>query len=412
MAEQTFVVVGASLAGAKAVETLREEGYAGRLMLVGEETERPYERPPLSKGYLNGQDARDKAFVHDANWYTEKDIELLLGVRVTGLDAAAHTVTLDGFEPVQYTKLLLATGSRVRTLDVPGADLTGVRYLRTLPQADALLDALRPDSHVVIIGAGWIGLETAAAARNRGASVDVVELDTLPLRRVLGDEVAAVFRDLHTAHGVTFHFGAQVASFDGRDGALSAVVLADGTVLPADVAVVGVGIQPNVELAVAGGLSVDNGILTDASLRTSDPDVYACGDVANSRNPLLGKTIRVEHWANALNGGPAAARSMLGQDVVYDRVPYFFSDQYDLGMEYAGYVQPGDYDQVVFRGDVDRREFIAFWVSGDRVLAGMNVNVWDVQDDIQKLVRAGYTSRGVDRERLADPSVPLAECLV
>lgn len=411
MTEQTFVVVGASLAGAKAVETLRAKGYTGRLVLVGDETDRPYERPPLSKGYLNGKEARDKAFVHDAGWYGGQDIELLLGVRATDLDVRRHTVVLDGFEPVRYTKLLLATGSRVRRLDLPGTDLFGVRYLRTLEEADALLDALKPNANVVIIGAGWIGLETASAARRHGATVQVVETDSLPLRRVLGDEVAAVYRDLHEAYGVTFHFGAQTTEFQGSGGHLTAVVLADGTVIPADLAVVGVGIQPNVELAAAAGLTVDNGIVTDAALRTSDPDVYACGDVARSMNPLLGKAIRVEHWANALNGGPAAARSMLGEEVVYDRVPYFFSDQYDLGMEYAGYVEPGGYDQVVFRGDVSGREFVAFWVSGGRVLAGMNANVWDVQDDIQKLVRAGYAGQAVDLERLADPTAALGELI-
>jgi 3-phenylpropionate/trans-cinnamate dioxygenase ferredoxin reductase subunit len=409
--DSTFVVVGASLAGAKAVETLRSEGYSGRLILVGEETDRPYERPPLSKGYLNGKEPREKAFVHDAEWYSQNDVELLLGVRATNLDAGAHVVTLDGFEPVTYTKLLLATGSRVRRLDVPGSDLIGVRYLRTLSESDALVDALKPGANVVVIGAGWIGLETAAAARNRGATVTVLEMDTLPLRRVLGDEVATIYRDLHEAHGVTFKFGAETREFRGQGGHLTGVLLADGTELPADVAIVGVGITPAVELAAVAGLTVDNGVVTDAALRTSDPDVYACGDVARSMNPLLGKAIRIEHWANALNGGKAAARSMLGQEVVYDRVPYFYSDQYELGMEYSGYAEPGGYDSVVFRGDVPARTFVAFWVSGGRVLAGMNANVWDVVDDIQKLVRAGYAGRAVDLTRLADPSVPLGDLL-
>jgi len=407
--EQTFVVVGASLAGAKAVETLRAEGFQGRLVLVGEETERPYERPPLSKGYLNGKDPRDKAFVHDSGWYGQHNVDLLLGVRATTLDAGAHTLTLDGFEPVRYSKLLLATGSRVRRLDIPGNDLNGVRYLRTLTESDALVDAFKPGANVVIVGAGWIGLEAAAAARNRGASVTIVEVDTLPLRRVMGDEVATIYRDLHVAHGVTFHFGAETREFRGSGGHLTGVLLADGTELPADVALVGVGILPAVELAAVAGLTVDNGIVTDAALRTSDPDVYACGDVARSMNPLLGKAIRVEHWANALNGGKAAAKSMLGQEVVYDRVPYFYSDQYEHGMEYSGYVEPGGYDSVVFRGDPASGEFIAFWVRDGRVLAGMNVNIWDVVEDIQTLVRAGYGGQSVDLARLADPAVPLSE---
>jgi 3-phenylpropionate/trans-cinnamate dioxygenase ferredoxin reductase component len=407
--QQTFVVIGASLAGAKAAETLRAEGFTGRLVLVGEESERPYERPPLSKGYLQGRDARDKAFVHDPGWYQEQGVELLLGVRATMLDVEAHTVTLDGYEPLRYDKLLLATGSRVRRLDVPGNDLSGVRYLRTLPDSDALRSALRPGARVVIVGAGWIGLETAAAARGHGAQVTVVEVDQLPLRRVLGDEAAEVFRDLHLANGVRFLFGAETREFRGTEGRLASVVLGDGTELPADLAVVGVGISPAVELAAVAGLTVDNGVRTDAGLRTSDVDVFACGDVACSDNPLLGRAVRVEHWANALNGGKAAALAMLGRAVVYDRVPYFFSDQYDLGMEYGGYVEPGGYDRVVFRGDVPGRQFVAFWTRAGRVLAGMNVNVWDVQDDIQRLVRAGYAGDAVDLDRLANPDVPLAE---
>ncbi|MEO3776494.1 FAD-dependent oxidoreductase [Micromonospora sp. B11E3] len=407
------VIVGASLAGAKAAEELRTAGFAGRILLIGEDTERPYERPPLSKGYLLGADPRDKAYVHEPDWYDTFGVELLLGVRATGLDRAAHTVLLSGRDPVRYDKLLLATGSRVRRLDVPGADLPGVRYLRTLPDADALLADLPTARRVVVVGAGWIGLEAAAAARHHGADVTVVEVDRAPLRRILGDDVAALFATLHRAHGVAFRFDVGVRGFraDG-EGRLAAVVLTDGTELPADLAVVGVGITPNTELASAAGLTVDNGIAVDAGLRTSDPDIYAAGDVAALAHPLLGRRIRVEHWSNALNGGKAAARAMLGEPVTYDRVPYFFTDQYDLGMEYAGWVEPGGYDHVVFRGDATigdgaPPQFLAFWVSAGRVLAGMNVNVWDVQNDIQALVRAGWAGREVDLARLADPSVPL-----
>jgi 3-phenylpropionate/trans-cinnamate dioxygenase ferredoxin reductase subunit len=415
--DRVFAIIGASLAGAKAAETLRAEGFTGRIVLVGEEIERPYERPPLSKGYLLGKDPRDKAYVHEAKWYADNDVELLLGRRATLLDAATHTVTLDGVETLRYDKLLLATGSRVRTLDVPGTELPSVRYLRTLDEADALLRAMRAASggRVVVVGAGWIGLETAAAAREHGAEVTVVELDSLPLRRVLGDEVAAIYRDLHLAHGVDFRFESGVREFRGTpDGKLTTVVLADGTELPADLAILGVGIRPATELAHSAGLAVEDGVVTDAALRTSDADVYACGDVAYSTNPLVGKRLRVEHWSNALNGGKAAAQSMLGQPVEYARVPYFFTDQYDLGMEYSGYVDPGGHDQVVLRGDpsiVDGKapEFVAFWVSGGRVLAGMNVNVWDVQEQIQALVRAGYAGKPVDLAKLADPQVPLGD---
>ena len=414
MTEPTFVIVGASLAGAKAAETLRAEGFAGRILLVGEEIHRPYERPPLSKGYLLGKEPREKAFVHDEDWYAAHEVELLLGRRATALDVRARIVTLDGVVPLPYDKLLLATGSRVRVLNVPGAELPGVHYLRTIDQADALLAGLRSGGQVVVVGAGWIGLETAAAAREHGCDVTVVETDLLPLRRVLGDEVAAVFRDLHVVHGVDFRFDVEVREFGtlGEERLVS-VVLDDDTELGADLVVVGVGVAPATELAEAAGLAVDNGIVTDASLRTANPDVYACGDAAASFNPLIRARIRVEHWANALNGGPAAARSMLGQAATYDRVPYFFSDQYDLGMEYSGWVRPRGYAQVVFRGNpaiVDGRppEFVAFWLdAGGHVLAGMNANVWDVTEPIQQLVRGGYAGKSVDAAELADPSVPL-----
>jgi 3-phenylpropionate/trans-cinnamate dioxygenase ferredoxin reductase subunit len=413
--ERVFVIVGASLAGGKAAETLRTEGFEGRIMLIGAEQDRPYERPPLSKGYLLGDQPRDKAFLKDAQWYGEQNIELVLGIRATGLDLAAHTVTLDGIEPVRYDKLLLATGSVVRELDAPGSENTGVHYLRTIEQADALVETLHSGVNVVVVGAGWIGLETAAAAVKHGASVHVVEMDWLPLRRVLGEELGKLYADLHRAHGVTFHFEAGLKEFGGLGGRLTHVVLSDGTELSADVAIVGVGIRPATELAESAGLPIDNGVVTDDSLRTSDADVYACGDVASWHSTLVGNRIRVEHWENALEGGKAAARAMLGQPDTYrDHVPYFYSDQYDLGMEYAGYVGSPGYDSVVFRGDpsiVDGKapEFIAFWVKGDRVLAGMNANIWDVNDDIKALVRAGYGGKAVDLAKLADPSVPLSD---
>lgn len=414
MDTRTFVIVGASLAGAKAAEALREEGFEGRVVLIGSEEELPYERPPLSKGYLLGNDPRESAQVHPADWYPGHDVDLMLGRTVTSFSAAERTASLDDGSAVAYDKLLLATGSRVRRLNVPGSDNSGVRYLRSLPECDALKEELRPGRQVVVIGAGWIGLETAAAARHHGCEVAVVEVEQLPLQRVLGDEIAAVYRDLHVANGVRFHFGSGVREFGGLRGTLTDVVLQDGTEIGADVAIVGIGITPVVDLAQAAGLAIDNGVAVDEFLRTSDPDVYACGDVAAWQSLLVDARIRVEHWGNALNSGPAAAKAMLGGPEPYDPVPYFFSDQYDLGMEYAGYVPPREYDEVVVRGstavaDGKAPEFVAFWLRNGRVLAGMNANVWDVQDDIQRLVRAGYAGVAADRERLADPSVPLAD---
>jgi 3-phenylpropionate/trans-cinnamate dioxygenase ferredoxin reductase subunit len=404
----TYVIAGAGLAGAKAAETLREEGFAGPLLLVGEETERPYERPPLSKDYLLGKAERETIYVHPRSWYAENSVDLRLGRRVTGIDPAAHDVTLDDGSRAGYAKLLLATGSSPRRLPLAGADADGVLYLRRVGDSDQIRLAFQTASRVVVIGAGWIGLETAAAARAAGAEVTILEAAELPLLRVLGREVAQVFADLHRDHGVDLRFGVRGAEITESGARAGGVRLADGSRIAADVIIVGVGITPNSQLAEAASLEIGNGIVVDARLRSSDPDIFAAGDVANAYHPVFGKHIRVEHWANALHQPQAAARAMLGQDVVYDQVPYFYTDQYDLGMEYAGYVEPSGYDQVVFRGDVGRREFIAFWLARGRVLAGMNVNIWDVSDTIQAIVRGGRT---VDPGRLADPGVPLGEFL-
>jgi NADPH-dependent 2,4-dienoyl-CoA reductase/sulfur reductase-like enzyme len=406
MTEETFVIVGAGLAGAKAAETLREEGFAGRVLLIGEEIERPYERPPLSKGFLLDKEPREKAHVHEADWYDKHDVELRVGVSVTAIDPAAHEVRLSTKEPIRYARLLLATGASPRRLDVPGSKLQGIHYLRTMADSAALKQAFAHGGRrVVVAGAGWIGLEAAAAARAYGNEVTIIEPEPAPLHAALGPELGRLFADLHHEHGVDVRLDQGVAGFWGA-GQVSAVVTSGGAEVPADVVVVGIGVRPNARLAEQAGLEVSDGILVDQSLRTSDPDIYAAGDVANAYNPLLGRRIRVEHWANALNGGPAAARAMLGQDVVYDRVPYFFSDQYDLGMEMSGVAAPGEYDKVVYRGDVDAREFIAFWLNEGRVVGGMNVNVWDVTGDVQALIRSG---RPVDEARLADPAVPLAD---
>jgi 3-phenylpropionate/trans-cinnamate dioxygenase ferredoxin reductase subunit len=399
-----FLIAGAGLAGAKAAETLRKEGFDGPLVLLGDERERPYERPPLSKGYLLGTAERETAYVHPPEWYAEHEVELRLGQAVTALDPAAHEVTLADGSRLGYAKLLLTTGSTPRPLPVPGADLDGVHYLRRLADSDRLKEVFRSGSRVVVIGAGWIGLETAAAARAAGVEVTVLEAAALPLLRVLGPEAARIFATLHTDHGVELRCGVQVAEITGTGGAVDGVRLADGSLIGADAVIVGVGITPNSEPAAAAGLKVDNGVVVDERLCSSHPDIFAAGDVANAYHPLLGRQLRVEHWANALHQPQTAARAMLGQDVRYDRLPYFFTDQYDLGMEYTGYAEPDGYDQVVFRGDTDAREFIAFWLSRGRVLAGMNVNVWDVTGPIKALVRSG---QAVDPGRLADPAVPL-----
>ena len=400
--DRTFVIVGAGFAGAKAAETLREEGFEGRIVLIGAEAERPYERPPLSKDYLRGE-ADSKPYVHDEGFYAEKEIDLRPSTSVDSIDPSAGEVVLEGGERMGYERLLLATGAEPRRVDVPGSDLGGVLYLRTIADSEAIRDRVEAGDRLVTIGAGWIGAEVAASARQKGCEVTVIERGSLPLERVLGPELGAIYRDIHSEHGVNLLADTGLEAFEG-EGEVEAVRTADGNRIEADFVVVGVGVAPRTGLASAAGIEVDNGILVDAHLRTSAPDVFAAGDVANAEHPLFGRRIRVEHWANALNQGPAAARSMLGADQPYDAIPYFFSDQYDIGMEYAGYAT--EWDEVVFRGDPQEREFIAFWVADGRVLAGMNVNVWDVTDDIQELVRS---KARIDRDRLADPDVPLGD---
>ena len=400
----SYVIAGASLAGAKAAETLRDEGFDGEIVLIGAELERPYERPPLSKGYLLGNDERDSFYVHAVGWYVEHAVDLREGVTVTAIDRGTATVATSGPAgdgELSYDKLLLATGASPRRLNFPGSDREEVLYLRTIADSDRLRSAFQPGTRVVVAGAGWIGLETAAAARTAGCTVTVLEPQPGALHDQLGPELGAVFADLHRAHGVEFRFGETAVEF--RPGMVST---SGGAEVPADVLVVGIGAAPNDDLAARAGLETGNGVLADEALRTSDPDIFAAGDVANSFHPLLGRRVRVEHWANALNGGPAAARSMLGQSVSYDPVPYFYSDQYDLGMECAGLPSPGYYDQVLYRGDRDALEFIAFWLSGGAVIAGMNVNVWDVNDDIQALIRSG---RPIDPARLTNPDIPLTD---
>jgi 3-phenylpropionate/trans-cinnamate dioxygenase ferredoxin reductase subunit len=399
--DRTFVIVGASLAGAKAAETLRAEGFDERVVLIGAEDERPYERPPLSKDYLRGEVDRETVYVHPEGFYADRDIELRLGRTAVSLNTAAGELALDDGERLSYDRLLLTLGAEPRRLSIPGGELDGVLYLRSVADCDALRDRLDRGGAVVVIGAGWIGAEVAASARQRGLEVTVLNPLTVPLERVLGAEVGAVYRDLHLDHGAQMLMGTGVEAFEGGT-SVERVRTTDGRELDCDFVVVGVGVQPRTALAAQAGIAVDNGILVDEHLQTGAPGVFAAGDVANAQHPFYRERVRVEHWANALHQGPVAARAMLGEPDVYDRLPYFFSDQYDVGMEYAGFAR--SWDRVVFRGDPASREFIAFWLLEDRVVAGMNVNVWDVTDSIQRLIR-----ERVDDRRLADPDVPLED---
>ena len=398
---ETFVIVGASLAGAKAAETLREEGFDGRVVLLGAEPHRPYERPPLSKDYVRGETQRDGAFVHEEGFYAEKDIELRTSTTVRALDLNAREVELEGGERVGFSKLLLAPGAEPRRLKLPGADLDGVHYLRTFENSDAIREAIERGGRAVVIGAGWIGSEVAASARTKGADVTLVEQLSVPLERVLGTEVGEVYAAIHRDHGVELLGGTGVEAIEG-DGRAEGVTLENGRRIDCDFVVIGVGVAPRTALAEAAGLEVDDGVIVDEYLQTATEGVFAAGDVARAKHPFFERRLRVEHWHNALEQGPAAARNMLGRNEPYERIPYFFSDQYDVGMEYAGHAT--EWDEVVFRGDVDGREFIAFWLKDGRVMAGMNVNVWDVTDDIQALIRSRAE---VDLGSLRDPEVPL-----
>ena len=403
MATERIVIIGGGLGGAKAAEALRGAGYRGALTLVGAEPQLPYERPPLSKGYLQGSAPFDDAVVHPQQWYADNDVDLRLGVRTTAIDRAAHAVSLDDGTSLGYDKLLLATGAINRSLRLPGADADGVLQLRTREESDAIRAQFGSGKHLAVVGGGWIGLEVAAAARQADTAVTLVEVAELPLLAVLGREIAQVFADLHREHGVDLRLGTQLAEITVSDGHATGLRLADGTIISADAVVVGVGVTPDVALAEAAGLAVDNGVLVDAALRTSDPDIYAVGDIANHDHPLLGQRIRVEHWATALNQPATAAAAMLGQDVQYDELPYFFSDQYDLGMEYIGRATADS--RVVVRGDLVGREFVAFWLDAqNRIEAAMNVNVWDVIDVIKPLI---IDRVAVDPDRLADTAVPL-----
>ena len=368
-----IVVVGAGLAGATAVTAWREGGHDGPLVPLGAESHPPYERPPLSKGYLLGNDPFESAFVHEPQWYAAHDIDLRTGAFVTDLDLGRKSVSLlDGTE-IAYDQLLLATGSRPRRL--PLADDSGVptAYLRTIEDSDRIRAAFGPGHRIVIIGAGWIGLEVAAAARAAGTEVTVFEVAELPLLRVLGPRVARAFTDLHRAHGVDLRLGTAVSAAD----------LAGATLV-----VVGVGVAPDASLAQGAGLAVSNGVLVDATLRTSHPDVYAVGDIANHDHPLLGRRVRVEHWDTAIEQAKVAAHNLVGgqEAEAYDRLPYFFTDQYDLGMEYVGYAAADADTEVVVQGDLGAEQWRAYWVSGGVVVAGMHVNEWGAIDEIREQI--------------------------
>jgi 3-phenylpropionate/trans-cinnamate dioxygenase ferredoxin reductase component len=399
---KTFVIVGAGLAGAKAAETLRTEGFAGRLVLVGDEPERPYERPSLSKDFLRGE-TKDKPYVHPESFYADNEIELWTAIRVSGINAKLRELWLEGDQRLSYDRLLVATGAVPRRLDAPGAKLDGIHYLRTLADSELIGERIDRGQRLVVVGSGWIGAEVAASAHQKGCRVTMIEMASLPLERVLGPELGEIYVDLHRGNGVEFLPETTVDRFEGQ-GSVERVVTRDGLSIETDFVVVGIGVAPRTGLIEAAGVQVNNGVLVDEHLEANVPGVFAAGDVANARHPFYGRHLRVEHWANALKQGPVAARAMLGKPASYDEIPYFFSDQYEAAIEYSGYAT--QWDEVVFRGEVATHEFVAFWLQGQRLVAGLNMNVWDANEPIRELIRS---RRALDPRDLADTTIPLSE---
>lgn len=400
---ERVAIVGAGLAGARAAEALRKDGYDGAITLLGAEADRPYLRPPLSKEYLRGESDREKLYVHPAAFYEDHRIDLRPSTKVLEIAPASREVVVEDGDRLPFDRLLIATGARPRTLPVPGVDLAGVMTLRTVGDADAIRGAASEAERVIVIGAGWIGSEVAASLRMLDRKVVLIAPEVVPLARVLGPEVGEVYRDLHLERGVEWRPGSSVRRIIGTD-RVQAVETSAGERIPADLVVVGVGVQPQTELAVSAGLTVGDGIEVSDTLMTSAPGIYAAGDVASAWHPFYERPLRIEHWANAKFQGTAAGRSILGDTTPYDRIPYFYSDQYDLGMEYTGWASPSD--RLVVRGSLADRQFVAFWLAEGRVVAGMNANVWDVAKPIERLIRSRAV---VDPDALADSSVKIDE---
>ncbi|MHA7175492.1 NAD(P)/FAD-dependent oxidoreductase [Arthrobacter sp. Sr24] len=400
-----MVIIGGGLTAATAAETLRKEGWNGPITIVADEPEVPYQRPPLSKGFLAGKEAEDALLPLPATWYPENNVRLMTGTAATALNQQSRTVTLANGTTLPYAKVLLATGAAPRRIPFPGVDLQGVYTLRTKADSVALKQLFTGGGkNVVLIGSGWIGMEIAATATEMGNHVALMGLEEVPLSAAIGAQLGTVFTDRHKEAGVRFELPASAAEILGSDGRVSSVLTTTGVTIPADVVIVAVGVVPNIALAQDAGLTINNGIEVDSALRTSAPDVFAAGDVANAMHPVTGTHARSEHWANAIASGKVAAKSMLGKDAALDDIPYFYTDQFDLGMEYSGFGALTKEAAVVIRGDLTKREFIAFWVLEGHVVAGMNVNIWDVQDAIKNLISS---RRIIDTAALADPQTPL-----
>jgi 3-phenylpropionate/trans-cinnamate dioxygenase ferredoxin reductase subunit len=398
-----FVIVGANLTGGAAATTLRAEGFDGRIVVIGEEPHPPYERPPLSKEYLRGEGTAEGTLLHPASWYEENDVELLLGVRAICIDDGAQVVCLEDAQgtEVHFDKVLVATGGRNRALAVPGNDLKGIYSLRTIEESDVIRSEAKPGRKAVVIGAGFIGCEVAASLRHHGVEVEVIEVFRTPLQRAVGPEVGRVFEGIHRDQGVVFHFGQGVARFEGRDN-VEEVLTDEGTRIGCDFVVVGVGIEPNVELARDTGVKVDDGILVDEFCQTNRKAIYAAGDVANHWHPIFERRVRVEHWDNALKQGAAAARSMMGKGEPFDDPHWFWSDQYDQNLQSIGLAF--DWDELVIRGSMKERSFVAFYLEGGLLRAAVGLNRGREIRRCGPLIRS---RRSLDPDALKDEDVDL-----
>jgi 3-phenylpropionate/trans-cinnamate dioxygenase ferredoxin reductase subunit len=398
---ETLVIVGASLTGGGAAATLRQEGFDGRVVLIGAESQPPYERPPLSKEYLRGESSFQSTLVQPPDFYRENGIETRFGVRATRVDATEKVVELNGGERVGYDRLLIATGGRNRRFPIPGLDLEGVHDLRTAADCDRIRAEIAPGRKAVVVGMGFIGSEVAASLRQWDVEVVVVDRNKVPLRRVLGEEVGRVMEGIHRDHGATLIFEDTVAAFEGT-GRVERVMTQGGRRIECDFVVMGLGIEPVTELLAGTGVEIENGIVVDEFCRTSVEGIYAAGDVANHYHPVFERRIRVEHWQNALNQGSAAARSMLGKGESYDEVPWFWSDQYDSNLQYAGFHT--EWDELVVRGSMEERNFVAFYRKGGQILAVVAVNRGR---DLRRSMRLIKTRRPVDASKLQDPDIDL-----
>lgn len=414
MTHERMVIAGGGLAGATTAKTLRSEGFTGPITLLASEERIPYLRPPLSKEFLLGKADEDSVPVMPAGWYEENDVELLLGNPAVGIDAGNRTVTLQDDRTLDYAKLLIATGAQPRQIPLPGAELEGVMTFRTFEDSLRLQSLLRDGGkRVVMVGSGWIGMELAAAARSYGNDVVLLGLEEIPLSAAIGPELGNYFRALHEENGVSFRLPASAAAIEGKEGQASAVRTNTGEVLPADIVIIAVGVVPDTSLAETAGLRLDNGVVVDSALRSSASDILAAGDVANALHPFTGEHHRSEHWANALNGGKVAAKTMLDQNAALDVVPYFYTDQFTLSMEYSGFPTLTSGVEPVIRGSLDDGSFIAFWLRDGQkeqgeVVAGMSVNMRRVQKPIKSLISGRVP---VDVTRLTNPDVPLEELL-